>query len=175
MRPELRQAMDISFGRAPVANLASPTERTNPANAESVVRFEKNVVEDLAMQMLVAIRDKNDAALKSLASDRMNGWRDALPKFALEMREHFSQMTGKPFSMVLGESLVEGDLATVKCTGPMELNGVYLVLFFTKTSEGWKNCWLRNSPATTPLTQHLEDFKKEIQKQKSDSSHGGSK
>jgi hypothetical protein len=118
------------------------------------------IVEDLALQMLVAIRDQDDATLKSLGTDSEKaGWRDALPHLALEMRERFQQMTGKPFEMRVSESLVEGDRAVVKCDGPKELNGVYLALFFVKTDEGWRNWTLCNSPASKPLAQHLAHFK----------------
>jgi hypothetical protein len=109
--------------------------------------------------MLAAIRDKDDATLKSLATDYTTGWRDALPKFALEMREHFSQMTGQPFSMTVGESLVDGEFAAVKCDGRSELKGIYLVLFLKKTSQGWKNCSLQNSPPNVSLAQQFAGFK----------------
>ncbi len=39
--------------------------------------------------MLVAIRDKDDVSLKALTTDRIKGWPDALPQFAIEMRERF--------------------------------------------------------------------------------------
>jgi len=44
----------------------------------------------------------------------------------------------------------------VKCTSPKELGGTYLVLFFVKTAEGWRNWSLRNSPPSTPLNEHLK-------------------
>ena len=114
-------------------------------------------VEDLALQMLAAIRDNNDATLKSLATDSVKpGWRDALPQFAAEMREHFVKMTGKSFSMHPAESLIEGDYGVVKCTGPEALGGTYLVLSFVKTDDSWHNWSLRNSPASTPLKEHLK-------------------
>jgi hypothetical protein len=164
VHPEMREEMAISFGRA-------RSLRADATNAESTFRFEKSLVEDLALQVLAAIREQDDRKLKSLATDSVKtGWRDALPTFALEARERFLEMTGKSFLMFPAESRVEGDVAAVKCTGPKQLNGVYLVLFFSKTSEGWKNCWLRNSPAATPLAQHLDNFRKEVQKSKSDSS-----
>jgi serine/threonine protein kinase len=120
-----------------------------PASADQIV------AEHLAMRMLAAIRDKDDAALQELATDeRTKGWRESLPQFAFEMRENFRQLTGKPFDMQVAGSLVRDDAALVKCTGPKELNGIYLVLFFVKTGDGWENCWLHNSPPSTPL----EDF-----------------
>ncbi len=122
-------------------------------------------VEDLALRMLAAIRDKEDDALKSLAADRPEGWRDALPQFAFEMRERFRQMTGQPFDMRVAESLVEGNVAVVKCTGPAELHGTYLVLVFVKTADGWRNWSLRNSPPSLSLARHLQDFKTAVQKQ----------
>lgn len=122
------------------------------------------MVEDVALRLLAAIRDKEDNVLKDLAVDRIKGWRDALPQFAFELRERVQQATGKPFALKVGESLVEGDYAAVKCTGPAELEGKYLVLFFTKTESGWRNCSLRNSPPTTPLDNHLARCIAEMQK-----------
>lgn len=115
------------------------------------------IVEHLALQMLAAIRDKDDATLKSLATDSVKpGWRDALPQFAAEMREHFVKMTDKSFAMHPAESLIEDDHAVVKCTGPETLGGTYLVLSFVKLDDSWQNWSLRNSPASTPLKEHLK-------------------
>lgn len=113
------------------------------------------VVEDLALRMLAAIRDQEDDVLKELSVDRIDGWRDALPHFAFELRERFQQMTGGPFAMQVDQSLTDDDLAVVKCVGPEELRGIYLVLFFVRTPDGWRNWNLRNSPAETALDQHL--------------------
>jgi capsular polysaccharide biosynthesis protein len=136
------------------------------AEAEQDNRNEKITVEDLALQMIVAIREKNDAKLKSLASDQVKGWPDALPVFAVELREHFRQFTGNEnFDLKTGESLVEGDLAAVRCTGPVELEGKCLVLFFVKTKEGWRNYSLRNSTVGNSLEKHLADLKVAIRKQ----------
>ena len=116
--------------------------------------------------MIVAIREKDDATLRSLASDRIKAWPGALPVFAVEMRERYRQLTGNDsFDLRAVESLVEGDLATVKCTGPKELNGVYLILFFVNTPDGWRNHSLRNSPPDISLAEHMAHFKKEIQKE----------
>lgn len=137
-----------------------------PAETEQDHRNEKITVEDLALQMIVAIREKNDAKLKSLASDQVKGWPDALPVFAVELREHFRQFTGNEnFDLKAGESLVEGDLAAVRCTGPVELEGKCLVLFFVKTKEGWRNHSLRNSTVGNPLEKHLAELKVAIRKQ----------
>jgi hypothetical protein len=129
------------------------------------------VVEDLALQMLVAIREKDDDALRALATDRITGWPDALPQFAIELRERFRRLTGEPFDMRESESIVESDLAAVKCSGPEKLAGKYLVLFFVKTENGWRNYSLRNSPPEIPLAQHFANFKKEIEKGPSASTH----
>jgi serine/threonine protein kinase/Tfp pilus assembly protein PilF len=137
-------------------------ERTTPD-----VGGDKITVEDLALQMIVAIREKNDAKLKSLASDQVKGWPDALPVFAVELREHFRQFTGnESFDLKAGESLVEGDLAAVRCTGPVELNGKCMVLIFVKTKEGWRNHSLRNSTVGSQLEKHLADLKVAIRKQR---------
>jgi hypothetical protein len=121
-------------------------------------------VEDLALRILAAIRDKEDNVLKDLAVDHIKGWREALPQFAFELRERVQQGTGKPFALKVGESLVDGDYAAVKCTGPAELEGKYLVLFFARTEDGWRNCSLRNSPPTTSLDKHLAGCIAEMQK-----------
>jgi serine/threonine protein kinase len=122
--------------------------------APATVTTDQIIVEHAAMRMLAAIRDKDDDALKELATERVKGWRESLPQFAFEMREKFHELTGKPFDMHVSESLVRDDTALVKCAGPKELNGIYLALFFIKTEDGWKNCWLHNAPPSVPL----EDF-----------------
>jgi protein involved in polysaccharide export with SLBB domain len=120
------------------------------------------IVEDLALAMLVAIRDKDDDALNALTTDRIKGWPKALPQFAMEMRERFLQMTGEPFNMQVAQSVVEGDIAAVKCVGPKELNGTYLALFFVRTEAGWKNFSLRNSPPSVSLETQLRNAAKAI-------------
>jgi predicted Ser/Thr protein kinase len=131
-------------------------------SAKQKTTTDQVVVEDLALEMLVAIREKDDVKLQSFGTDSVKaGWVDALPHFALELRERFTQLTGKPFTMYPAESLVEEGRAVVKCTGPKELRGVYLVLFFVKSNEGWRNWGLGNSPAGTPLVDHLKRLKPE--------------
>ena len=137
----------------------------SPVSTNLKASTDQILVEDLALQMLVAIREKDDAKLRTCAGDRNKDWLNALPVFAVEMREHCRQLTGnEAFDLRAVESLMEGNLAAVKCTGPKELNGIYLVLFFVKTDDGWHNRSLRNSPPGTPLTQHLANFKTEMQK-----------
>jgi hypothetical protein len=128
---------------------------------------DKVLVEDLALHMIVAIREKDDAKLKSLASDRIKGWPDALPVFAVELRERFRQFTGnESFDLRAGESLVDRDLAAVRCTGPAELDDKCLVLFFVKTRDGWRNHSLRNAAVGTPLAKLLAELKVEVRNQK---------
>jgi len=154
-----------------VETMKAPVGRIQQTNTASIllkpkVVTDQNIVEDLALQMIVAIREKDDVKLKLLATDRIKGWRDALPVFAIEGREHYRQMTSdEKFDMRVSESLVDGNLAVVKCIGPKELNGIYLVLFFLKTDAGWLNYLLRNSPSTIPLSEHLANFKEELQKE----------
>jgi HEAT repeat protein len=140
------------------------TDANVRANAQSALTMLNShasniAVEDLALRMLAAIRDKEDGVLKELAVDRVKGWRDGLPHFAFEIRERFQQMTGRPFTMRVEKSLVEGDLAAVKCLGPEELQGIYLVLFFVKSPDGWRNWSVRNSPPETPLSDHLRKMR----------------
>lgn len=128
--------------------------------APSPVGTDKVLVEDLALQMIVAIREKDDAKLRALASDRIKGWPEALPQFAVELRERYRQSTGnEAFDMRAGESLVDGDFAAVRCTGPKELNGKCLVLFFVKTNNGWLNYSLRASMENVPLADSLAALK----------------
>ena len=75
------------------------------------------LVEDQAIALLAAIRDKDEAALQRLATDQLPAWHEALPQFALEIRERHLHKTGKPLRLWPAESLVEGEWAVVKCTG----------------------------------------------------------
>ena len=122
------------------------------------------LVEDLALHMIVAIREKDDAKLKALASDRIKGWRDALPQFAVELREHYRQSTGNEgFDLRASESLVDGDLAVVRCTGPAELKGKCLVLYFVKSDDGWRSYSLRATTEGVPLPELMQGLKTQIQ------------
>ncbi|MGD0016714.1 MAG: protein kinase [Verrucomicrobiia bacterium] len=152
------------------AGLAQPAVSSSSA-VRPKTTADQVAVEDLALQMLVAIREKDDDALRALATDRITGWTDALPQFAIELRERFRRLTDEPFDMREGESIIEGDLAAVKCTGPEKLGGIYLVLFFVKTGNGWRNYSLRNSPPDIPLAQHFANFKREIEEGSSASTH----
>jgi hypothetical protein len=123
-------------------------------------------VEDLALQMLVAIRQKDDTKLKALATDSVHsGWVDALPGYPLELRERFTQFTSKPFTMYPAESMVKDGRAVVKCTGPKELMGDYIVLFFVKSSKGRRNWLMGKSSPNTPLADHLKPMKRETKLQ----------
>jgi capsular polysaccharide biosynthesis protein/tRNA A-37 threonylcarbamoyl transferase component Bud32 len=160
---------ELSSGNDSRAENENTLKRTRDSldRATPALMSEKIAVEDLALHMIVAIREKDDAKLKSLASDRIKGWPDALPVFAVELREHFRQFTGnESFVLRAGESLVDGDLAAVRCTGPAELEGKCLVLFFVKTADGWRNHSLRNSTEATPLAELLADLKVAIRKEK---------
>jgi tRNA A-37 threonylcarbamoyl transferase component Bud32 len=138
---------------------------SGPAFTKPAVTSDQIAVEDLALQMIVAIREKDNDTLKALATDRIKGWRDALPVFATELREHYRQSMGnEAFDLRASESLVEGDLAAVRCTGPAELQGKCLALFFVKTADGWRNHSLRASMENVPLSEHMANLKKEIEK-----------
>ena len=148
--------------KAGTATLSMPSTKTpaSPISNRSVAKGGDNVlVEDLAIRLLAAIRDKEDAVLKDLATDRIKGWRDAFPQFAFELRERYTHLTGKPFGVFPDDSLVVGDFAVVRCTGPAELQGKCLVLGFVRTPDGWRNWTLRNSTKDVPLKRHLDDFK----------------
>jgi len=142
------------------------------STAVTPVSADQIAVEDLALQMIVAIREKDNDTLRSLATDRIKGWRDALPVFATELREHYRQNMGnEAFDLRASESLVEGDLAAVRCTGPAELQGKCLVLFFVKTAEGWRNYSMRASMDNVPLSEHMANLKKEIEKEGAAANH----
>lgn len=120
------------------------------------------IVEDLALQMIVAIREKDDKKLKSLASDRIKGWREALPAFAVELREKYRwNMGDEKFDLRPTAALVEGDLAAVRCTGPKELKGKCLVLFFIKSDGCWLNYTMRAAMENVPLSDWLAKIKKQ--------------
>jgi tRNA A-37 threonylcarbamoyl transferase component Bud32 len=145
---------------------ASEPPAAGLAFTKPAVTSDQIAVEDLALQMIVAIREKDNDTLKALATDRIKGWRDALPVFATELREHYRQNMGnEAFDLRASESLVEGDLAAVRCTGPAELQGKCLVLFFVKTADGWRNYSLRASMDNVPLSEHMANLKKEIEKE----------
>jgi len=168
-------AVSNTFSFEVVAGDASSKEQPAPATrgdsaatgptAKPKISTDQIVVEDLALQMIVAIREKDDKKLRSFASDRIKGWPAALPVFAVELRERYRQNMGNErFDLRASESLVEDDLAAVRCTGPKELGGKCLVLFFIKTDKGWLNYSLRASMDNVPLTEHLANLKKEIHK-----------
>jgi tRNA A-37 threonylcarbamoyl transferase component Bud32 len=161
--PEKRTgvAMYFDFGPAVKADFKDEMLRLLEEKAQE----DKIAVEDLALHMIVAIRGKDDAKLKSLASDRIKGWPDALPVFAIELREHMRQFTGdEKFELQAGESLVDGDLAAVRCTGPAALQGKCLVMFFGRSDGAWKNLSLRNATQEMPLAKLLGDFRKQLEK-----------
>jgi protein involved in polysaccharide export with SLBB domain len=154
----------VEPGQAVRGSLAKST--SDVLRAKPQISTDQIVVEDLALQMIVAIREKNDKKLQTFASDRIKGWPAALPIFAVELRERYRQNTGNErFDLRASESLVEGDLAAVRCTGPKELKGKCLVLFFIKTNSGWLNCSLRASMDDAPLTEHLANLKKQVRKE----------
>jgi hypothetical protein len=133
-----------------------------PSKAPSAAS-DRVVVEDLALRLLVAIREKDDATLRSLASTRIAGWPEALPTFAAELRERFRQATGADtFDLRATETLLDRDLAALRCTGAEALGGKCLVLFFTRDPDGWRNHSLRSTTADVPLARHLETLKKQI-------------
>jgi tRNA A-37 threonylcarbamoyl transferase component Bud32 len=142
--------------KTPPASVAPASEGQSAKPAAGPTR-DQMLVEDQALLLLAAIRDKDDAALRRMSTDLLPGWRKALPQFAFELRERVRAKTGKPLSLTPTESLVEGRLAVVKCTGPKGLEGVYLVLYFVNTDQGWRNWMLRNGPPSKPLADFLKE------------------
>lgn len=121
------------------------------------------ILEDLALHMIVAIREKDDQKLKSLGTDRIEDWPNALPVFAVELRERYRQLVGdEQFDLRATESMMKGDLGVVRCTGPEVLEGKCLVLSFVETPDGWKNCLLRNSTEDVELRKHLAELERQL-------------
>jgi hypothetical protein len=141
------------------AGASSPNSgKASDAPQKAAKTADQVIVERLALQMVAAIREKNDEALKAMTVDRYKGWGEMLPRFASEVRERFSQRTGKPFAMQPVESLVEGDLAVVRCAPPKELpTDRCLYLSFVKTADGWRNWMARTPRPGTPLAQFLKE------------------
>lgn len=163
-RPTLAAAFAIlalaacSTGSAPSPQVSSLRTPGAPQSALP----DRALVENLARRLISAIRDKDDATLRSLAGARIAGWPDALPAFAAELREHYRQDAGDgAFDLRPAETLVEGDLAAVRCTGPSVPGGRCLVLFFSREPDGWRNHSLRASNVATPLARHLDALKQQ--------------
>lgn len=159
----------------PLANgikisLSLPDDQASAIEKElkaAIISPDRVQIEDLALHMMVAIREKDDAKLKAFAADRIKGWPDALPQFAVEMREHYRQNTGNDrFDMKAGESLVEDDLGLVRCTGPAELKGKCLVLFFIRTGDGWRNHSLRAAMEDVPLADFMAGLRQNAPQEK---------
>lgn len=132
---------------------------------DKVMSRDRVIVEDMALHMIVAFREKDDARLRELASDRIKGWPDSLPVFAVELREHFRRFTGSDtLDLQANGTLVDGKLAVVRCTGPEVLKGKCLYLFFEKTDAGWKNVMLRNGMDSFSLEKMLARCRKELEK-----------
>lgn len=126
------------------------TQTTNPKSADQIM------VEDLSLDFIAAIRDKNDAKLTSLATNEIKQWPASLPHFALELRERALNLTGEELHLFPTESAIAGNRAVVRCTGSEKLRGVCLILYWVKTEQGWKNWLFRNAPETAPLVIFLK-------------------
>ena len=115
------------------------------------------LVEDQALRVLVAIREKDDDALQALASERVNNWREAVPVFASELRERYRHVAGNDqFSLFPTETRVQGNIAAVRCTGSSDLGGKCVVLAFAKSDDNrWENCLFRTLMDTVPLQDVL--------------------
>ena len=74
---------------------------------------------------------------------------------------HYRQSTGnEAFDLRASESLVDGKLAVVRCTGPAELKGKCLALYFVKTDDGWRNHSLRATTQDVPLPELMRESEK---------------
>ena len=130
-----------------------------PPSSVKAQALEEAAVKDKALKLLAAIRDKKDEQLKEFTCDLIPGWTANLPYFAREIRsilDRFAHST-EPISRI-EEVFVKGDFAAAKSgSGP---SGTCLVLFFSKTLDGWRNSSLRNAPINVSLKEMLE---KEVQ------------
>ena len=145
-------------GIAPAQSSVSTNQTRPPLSADQIR------VEDTALRLLAAMRDKEDKVLRELATDSITkGWGKALPHFSFELREKFEHEFGKPMALWPAESLLEGDFAVVRCTSKeteTKLNGWYLGLIFYKTKDGtWRNAGLAGATADLSLTRFLAEFK----------------
>jgi len=131
-------------------------------------------VRDTAQKFAAAMGERNDQQLRALSSDSLTkGWTDAVPHFADELRTAVTHL-GAGFDVFarIEEVLVEGDLAAVK-TAHVPQKKAYLVLFFHKTPDGWRNCSLRNSPETKPLSEHLQKLAADMRSKSAGAEGGG--
>ncbi len=143
---------DVTIGgRKPHYYVLTKKTSTDSSSAEAEVKT-------IARQFAAAIRQRDHRALKALScNSAVDGWIEAVPHFADELRTHLSEF-GVGFDPLdrIEEVLVEGDVAAVK-TANLPEKKAYLALFFQKTPEGWRNSMLRNSPASKPLREHLNE------------------
>jgi hypothetical protein len=154
----IKEDFEFSAPDAPDQPSAS-TNQVRPALTADQIR-----VEDTALRVLAAMRDKEDKVLRELATDRIiKAWPNALPQFSFELREKFEHEFGKPMALWPTESLVDGDFAVVRCTSKeteTKLNGWYLGLIFYKMKDGaWRNASLAGATADLSLPAFLADFK----------------
>ena len=155
--------LPVSLGAAAEAPAPPSAISEKPAATDA----DRADLEQLAPRFLAAIRDKDDTTLRSLASHRIPGWPDALPAFAAELRQHYRQDAGDgAFDLRATDTLVDGDLAALRCTGSKALGGRCLILFFVRESDGWRNYTLRTATAEVPLAGHLDVLKKQIARAK---------
>jgi len=156
---------DLPLPRPDLTALASAKAGKDESKADLAA------IHDLALRMLAAIADKDDAVLNEVSADALQGWRQALPQIASEVRESYQVQTGKPLTAArdigfggpgihIGASGVVADLGWVQCCGPKELGESGLVLFFVKTKSGWRNFFLRGyGPADPPFATPADDWR----------------
>ena len=133
-----------------------PTSVKNPSSRPVSANATKDqAVREVAQKLTFAMRSGDDAAMKASACDLIAGWRDALPVFAKEIRGQLQELAGPTDSLEkIGEVFVGGDFAAVK-TAEIEKAGACLILFFAKTSAGWRSWTLRNAPLDAKLKDLL--------------------
>ena len=128
-------------------------------------------IDDLALRFMVAIRDKDEGALRDLCVDRIEDWSGAsVGGFAREMRERFRQMTGEEFVVYPTETRIEKDLAVVVCRPFQEvqekLNWRTLLLYFCRTDTGWRIWNVEKIREVRQIEEHLEQARKRAAKWK---------
>jgi hypothetical protein len=144
---------------------AAPTPLpVSASQARPALSADQMRVEDTAIRLLAAMRDKEDKVMQELATGSIiKAWPDVLPQFAFELRERYQHEFGKPLALWPVESLVDGDFAVVRCTSKeteANLNDWCLGLIFYKMKDGtWRNAALAGARTDMSLAAFLANFK----------------
>jgi len=162
-------------GRVRIRNVAVrknakqlPTVPAEPPVSKSQARpalgADQIRVEDTAIQLLAAMRDKDEKAMREMATDSViKQWPGALIYFASELRERYQHEFEKPLALWPTETFIDGDFAVVRCTSKdtkAKLNDWCLGLIFYKMKDGtWRNAAFAGTRTDMSLAAFLANFK----------------